>query len=191
MIYGYFYDKIGSINIDQLDYDIDKEYIYIDSELSRNNFNKLLQTIKPNDVIIISSLCCLGNNYYEILDSLNKLLNDYHVIIKVLDNPTLNESINNQTILNVLINTMQEMVNIEKEHNKQKQLKGIKQAKEKGIKFGRPKTSITCDTNQVLDSFINKKITNEKAAKAIGVSRATFFRMAKARRLELAGEDNE
>ena len=94
MIYGYYYDKIDTNNIDLIDYNIDKEYIYIDSEISRNNYSKLLETIKPNDVIIISSLSCLGNNFNEIIESWNQLVNEHGVIIKVLDKPILNEMIN-------------------------------------------------------------------------------------------------
>ena len=191
MIYGYYYDKIDTNNIDLIDYNIDKEYIYIDSEISRNNYSKLLKTIKPNDVIIISSLSCLGNNFNEIIESWNQLVNEHGVIIKVLDKPILNEMINDTKISNILIDVIQQLMDNDMKFSKQKQLDGIRNAKEKGIVFGRPKSSVPDNTNQIIDDFINRKITNIEAAKVIGVSRATFFRMAKARRIELAGGVNE
>ena len=55
-------------------------------------------------------------------------------------------------------------------------------AKEKGVKFGRPKAVTPTNTDEILDKYINHKITNTEAATLIGVSRGTFFRLAKARR---------
>ena len=58
----------------------------------------------------------------------------------------------------------------------------IKIAKEKGIKFGRPKVVTPPNTNDILDRYINHEITNTEAASLIGVSRGTFFRLVKERK---------
>ena len=52
-------------------------------------------------------------------------------------------------------------------------------AKEKGVMFGRPKVSTPPNTNDLLDKYMNHEITNVEAAKVIGVSRGTFFRLVK------------
>lgn len=61
----------------------------------------------------------------------------------------------------------------------------IKIAKEKGIKFGRPKVVTPPNTNDILDRYINHETTNTEAASLIGVSRGTFFRLVKEKKLDL------
>lgn len=66
---------------------------------------------------------------------------------------------------------------------KQRQAEGIRIAKEKGVKFGRPKAILPPNTIDILDKYINKELTNLEAANLIGVSRGTFFRLVKERKL--------
>ena len=66
---------------------------------------------------------------------------------------------------------------------KQRQAEGIRIAKEKGVKFGRPKATLPHNTINILDKYINRKLTNIEATKLIGVSRGTFFRLVKERKL--------
>ena len=65
---------------------------------------------------------------------------------------------------------------------KQRQAEGIRIAKEKGVKFGRPKSTLPPNTNDILDKYINKVLTNTIATQLIGVSRGTFFRLVKERK---------
>ena len=62
---------------------------------------------------------------------------------------------------------------------KQRQMEGIRIAKEKGVKFGRPKVITPPNTNDILDRYISHEITNTEAASLIGVSRGTFFRLVR------------
>lgn len=48
-------------------------------------------------------------------------------------------------------------------------------AKEKGVKFGRPRAVTPPNTDEILTQYINHQLTNIEAAKIIGVSRETFF----------------
>lgn len=66
---------------------------------------------------------------------------------------------------------------------KQRQAEGIRIAKEKGVKFGRPKATLPPNTSDILDKYINKELTNIIATQLIGVSRGTFFRLVKDRKL--------
>ena len=65
---------------------------------------------------------------------------------------------------------------------KQRQAEGIKIAKEKGVRFGRPNKVLPSNTNEILDKYINHELNNIEAAKLIGVSRGTFFKLVKARK---------
>ena len=65
---------------------------------------------------------------------------------------------------------------------KQRQAEGIRIAKEKGVKFGRPKSILPSNVNEILDKYLNKELTNIEASKIIGISRGTFFRLVKERK---------
>ena len=58
-------------------------------------------------------------------------------------------------------------------------MEGIRIAKEKGVKFGRPKVVTPPNTNDILDRYISHEITNNEAASLIEVSRGTFFRLVR------------
>ena len=53
---------------------------------------------------------------------------------------------------------------------KHRQAEGIRIAKEKGVKFGRPKAILQPNTNDILNKYINKELTNTIATQLIGVS---------------------
>ena len=182
MIFGYTTEEINDLNA---------EYVYVDNGIEKKNYQKLLSEIKPNDIVIIDSLLNLGDTLTAIIDEWNRITKELKAKIIVRDIKEFNDTVNDMAVSDLVMLVLDKLVQGTKEKAKQKQLNGIKQAKESGIKLGRPFSKLPNNTNQILDDYISKKITNEKAAKAIGVSRATFFRMAKARRLELAGEDNE
>lgn len=62
---------------------------------------------------------------------------------------------------------------------KQRQAEGIRIAKEKGVRFGRPKVVLLPNTTMIIEKYINKELTNIETAKLIGASRGTFFRLVK------------
>lgn len=70
----------------------------------------------------------------------------------------------------------------ERANIKQRQAEGIRIAKEKGVRFGRPNKILPSNTNEILDKYIKHEINNIEAAKLIGVSRGTFFRLVNSRK---------
>lgn len=65
---------------------------------------------------------------------------------------------------------------------KQRQADGIRIAKKKGVRFGRPNKILPPNTNEIINKYINYEINNTEAAKLVGVSRDTFFRLVKAQK---------
>ena len=66
----------------------------------------------------------------------------------------------------------------ELQSNKDKQ-SGIKIAKEKGIKFGRPKANLPKNHLEIFDGYICKELSSERAMELLEVSRGTFFKLLK------------
>lgn len=64
----------------------------------------------------------------------------------------------------------------ERETMKQRQSEGIRMAKLRGVKFGRPPVEIPDNFTEIANLYKQKKITSSEACKLSGLSRRTFFR---------------
>ena len=137
----------------------DDKYIYIDKEsgkdFNRTNYQRLIKRLKENDLLVIKSIDRLGRNYKMIIDEWTRITKDIKADIKVLDMPLLDTRIDNKNLVGTLISDIvlqllsfvaeNERINI-----KTRQAEGIKIAKEKGIKFGRPKLILSTSANDIL-----------------------------------------
>lgn len=171
--------------------DIDDKNIYIDKEsgkdFDRTNYKKLIKKIKKDDLLIVKSIDRLGRNYKMILDEWAYITKVKEADIKVLDMPLLDTRIEGKNLVgkfisDIVLQVLSFVAENERNNIKERQAEGIRIAKEKGVKFGRPKVSTPPNTNEILDKYINHEITNTEAAAIIGVSRGTFFRLVKERK---------
>lgn len=196
MIYAYIrvstkYQKIDRQYEEIKEFVSNSKYIYIDKEsgkdFNRTNYQKMIRKLKINDLLIIKSIDRLGRNYQMIIEEWTRITKQIGADIKVLDTPLLdtrNEGKNlvGKFISDVVLQVLSFVAENERINIKERQAEGIKIAKEKGIKFGRPKVVLPPNANKIIDKYISKEITNIEAAKLIGVSRGAFFRLAKIRK---------
>ena len=175
------YEKIKGLGIDD-------RFIYVDREsgkdFNRTNYQKLIKKLKRDDLLIVKSIDRLGRNYQMILEEWTRITKTIGADIKVLDMPLLDTRIEGRNLVgkfisDIVLQVLSFVAENERNNIKERQAEGIRIAKEKGIRFGRPKAITPPNTNEILLQFINKEITNVEAAKLIGVSRGTFFRLAK------------
>lgn len=175
------YEEIKELNIDD-------KHIYIDKEsgkdFDRTNYQKLIKKLKKDDLLIIKSIDRLGRNYHMILDEWSRITKVIGADIKVLDMPLLDTRIEGKNLVgkfisDIVLQVLSFVAENERLNIKQRQAEGIKIAKERGVKFGRPKTLLPSNTREVLDRYINHETTNTEAASLIGVSRGTFFRLVR------------
>lgn len=197
MIYAYIRVSTKHQNIDRQyeeikTLDIDDKYIYIDKEsgkdFDRTKYQKLIKKLKKDDLLVIKSIDRLGRNYHMILEEWARITKTIGADIKVLDMPLLDTRIEGKNLVgkfisDIVLQVLSFVAENERINIKQRQAEGIRIAKEKGVKFGRPKTILPPNTINILDKYINKELTNILAAKLIGVSRGTFFRLVKERKL--------
>lgn len=196
MIYAYIRVSTKHQNIDR-QYEeikalhIDDKYIYIDREsgkdFDRTKYQKLIKKLKKDDLLIIKSIDRLGRNYHMILEEWSRITKTIGADIKVLDMPLLDTRIEGKNLVgkfisDIVLQVLSFVAENERTNIKQRQAEGIRIAKEKGVKFGRPKVTLPPNTNEILDKYINKDINNIEAAKLIGISRGTFFRLVKERK---------
>lgn len=197
MIYAYIRVSTRHQNIDR-QYEeikalgIDDRYIYIDKEsgkdFDRTKYQKLIKKLKKDDLLIVKSIDRLGRNYHMILEEWARITKTIGADIRVLDMPLLDTRIEGKNLVgkfisDIVLQVLSFVAENERINIKQRQAEGIRIAKEKGVKFGRPKVILPPNTNDILDKYINRELTNTIAAQLIGVSRGTFFRLVKDKKL--------
>ena len=166
--------------------DIDDKQIYIDKEsgkdFNRTNYQRLIKKIKKGDLLIIKSIDRLGRNYHMILEEWTRITKTIGADIKVLDMPLLDTRIEGKNLVgkfisDIVLQVLSFVAENERNNIRERQMEGIRIAKEKGVKFGRPRAVTPPNTDEILTQYINHQLTNIEAAKIIGVSRGTFFRL--------------
>ena len=172
---------------------ITDKYIYIDKEsgkdFNRTNYQRLIKKLKKDDLLIIKSIDRLGRNYQMIIDEWTRITKNIEANIKVLDMPLLDTRIEGRNLVgkfisDIVLQVLSFVAENERNNIKERQAEGIRIAKEKGVKFGRPKKVLPPNTNDILLKFIHKEITNTEASTFIGISRGTFFRLVKSYKME-------
>ncbi len=167
---------------------IDDKHIYIDKEsgkdFDRTNYQRLIKKIKKDDLLIIKSIDRLGRNYQMILEEWSRITKTIGADIKVLDMPLLDTRIEGKNLVgkfigDIVLQVLSFVAENERNNIRQRQAEGIRIAKEKGVKFGRPKVLLPSNTNEIINRYLKHEINNIEAAKLIGVSRGTFFRIVK------------
>lgn len=192
MNYGYVRVSTREQNADRqvkamLDYGLSQKCIFID-KLSGKDFNRpayqrLLRKIKSDDTLIVKNIDRLGRNYDEILQEWKILTHKMHVAIIVLDMPLLNTStdrdLTGKLIADIVLQLLSYVAHTERESIHQRQAEGIKIAKSKGIRFGRPPLVRPKEFSEIKKLYIQKQISAKVAAKRLGLSYSTFLRWTK------------
>lgn len=172
-------------------YNISDKFIFIDKEsgkdFDRTNYQKLIKKLKKDDLLIIKSIDRLGRNYHMIIDEWTKITKTIGADILVIDMPLLDtrtkgENLVGKFISDIVLQVLSFVAENERVNIKLRQAEGIRIAKEKGVKFGRPKIILSESMIKILDKYINKELNNIEATKLIGVSHGTFFRLIKERK---------
>ncbi len=175
------YEEIKALNVDDKNIYVDKES---GKDFERIKYQKMIKKLKKDDLLIIKSIDRLGRNYQMIIEEWSKITKTIGADIKVLDMPLLDTRIEGKNLVgkfisDIVLQVLSFVAESERNNIKQRQAEGIRIAKEKGIKFGRPKIILPKNTYEIIDKFINRELTNTEAAKIIGISKGTFFRLLK------------
>lgn len=190
MEYGYARVSTVSQNLDrQLDEllktGISKENIYADKEsgkdFNRANYKKLLKKMKSGDILFIKSIDRLGRNYTMVLDEWRILTKEKGIDIVVIDMPLLDTRIEGENLVgkfiaDVVLQVLSFVAENERGTMKQRQAEGIKMAKLRGVKFGRPPVKIPGNFIEIAKMYKTGQISSSEACELSGLSRGTFFR---------------
>ena len=147
-------------------------------DFDRPQYRALKETVNPGDTIIIKELDRLGRNFMDTPKELQYFF-ERKVKVIILDTPLISTGDEklDYTINNMLIGFLSYIADKEREKIQSRVKEGLKNAKAKGIKLGRPeRKSLPKDFKRYYDKWKAKEITAVEFAKLLKVTRTTLYR---------------
>lgn len=169
------------------EYGIDERDIYIDKQsgkdFNREQYNVLKNVLRENDLLVIKSIDRLGRNYSMIIDEWKDITKNIKADIVVIDMPLL-DTRNNKDLLGTFISDLvlqilSYVAEQERSFIKQRQKEGIDNAKNKGIKFGRPRIEKPHNFDDVVFKWKNKELKSKEAMEILGLKPNSFYNLLK------------
>lgn len=188
MLYGYARVSSKDQNEERqllalLDSGVSKQNIFIDKQ-SGKDFNypaylRLYKALKPGDTIFIKSIDCLGRDYQEIQERWRYLTKDKQIDICVLDMPLLDtrkgKDLIGTFVSDLVLQILSFVAETERLNIKQRQEEGIRAAKKRGVKFGRPTQQLPDNFIEIRRRYRNGELTGIEAAKRCKMPISTFY----------------
>ena len=170
------------------EFKVPERNIYMD-EMSGKNFNRpqyrrMVRKLKAGDVLVVKSIDRLGRNYEEILEQWRMLTKKKEVDVVVLDMPLLDTRMSGGNLTGVFVadlvlQILSYVAQTERKNIRQRQREGIAAAKQRGVKFGRPKKQVPEEFARLREKWMQKEVSSREAAKRLGISQDTFLRWSK------------
>lgn len=168
------------------EYGIDK--IYVDKASGKNfdreQYKLMFDTLRSKDTLVIKSLDRFGRNYAEIRSEF-KQITDLGVYINVIDTPMLNTdqsvsgSLTMQFISDLVLSVLGYVAEQERINIKQRQKEGIRSAKLRQVKFGRPALDQQVkEVKALLESWEQSGVKGSvsKACDMVKITRQTYYK---------------
>ena len=194
MIYGYCRVSSKDQNIDRqvkslIDFGVPAENIKFDKQsgkdFNRENYQVLRNEIlRKGDTLVVKELDRLGRNK-ELLKEELDYFKKKGVRVKILNIPTtlMDIPVGQDWVIdminNIIIEVLGAVAEEERKKIKTRQAEGIAVAKEKGVKFGRPKVDFPPLWAEIYSKYKNKEISGVEAMKILNLKKTTFYKLVK------------
>lgn len=148
--------------------------IYIDKasgkDFNRRKYKKLIKKLQEGNELYIKSIDRLGRNYDEIIKEWNFITKEKNTEIIVLDFSLLDTrtkayDLTERFIADIVLQILSYVAQIERENTHQRQMEGIKEAKKRGVKFGRSKIDVPKGFEKEANQWNKKEISLRAGAK--------------------------
>lgn len=163
---------------------IEEANIFMDKQsgkdFERPQYKQMLKKMKEGDLLCVLSIDRLGRNYIEIQNQWRELTRERGIDICVLDMPLLDtrqgKDLMGTFIADLVLQILSFVAQNERENIRKRQEAGIAAAKQRGVKFGRPRAEIPEGFEEIVKLWESRKINWKQAASLAGMTRATFYR---------------
>lgn len=151
--------------------------------LDRAGYQALKNAIlRSGDTLVVKSLDRLSRNKTDIHNEL-RYFKENGIRVKVIDLPTTMIDLPQgqewvfEMVNNILIEVLGTIAEQERATIKSRQAEGIKAAKEKGKKLGRPALEFPANWNDVYSSWKAGEITAKRAMELTDTKRTSFYKL--------------
>lgn len=166
---------------------VNDENIFIDKQsgkdFNRPQYQRMISTIKQNDLLYIQSIDRLGRNYAEIQEQWRYLTKIKEIDICVIDMPVLDtrtyKDLLGTFVSDLILQILSFVAESERNNIKKRQAEGIAAAKIRGVKFGRPEIPISDDFPEICKRWKKGEISGPQAATLSNLKVGTFYYKAK------------
>ena len=166
------------------EFGIDKSRIFSEKksgkDFERKEYKRLLKKLNCRDLLVIKSIDRLGRNYSQIIEEWNRITNVIGADILVLDMPLLDTRTKSDTLVgkfisDIVLQVLSFVAENERENIKARQSEGIKTAREKGVRFGRPSFVYSEEFLSVAKDYLDKRIKLKTALRLLDMKQDNFF----------------
>lgn len=136
----------------------------------------LKEKLRAGDLLVVKSLDQLGNNYEVILREWRQIAEVIGADVQVLDLPLIDTRKEREGI--PVSGIVQQILGFAAERDKERttlQAQGIRKAKERGVRFGRPRVEYTEEFIAAAEAFRKKQITLRQALERTGIKKSSFY----------------
>lgn len=164
-----------------------EENIYADRVSGKNfdrpSYQRLLEKLQEEDLLVVASIDRLGRNYREIQEQWRNITQNRKSDIQVLDMPLLDtrrdKDLLGTFVSDLVLQVLSFVAENERENIRRRQAEGIAAAKARGIRFGRPEHPLPGNFETVKSRWQRKELSLEQASKACHMPKSTFYYKAR------------
>ena len=170
-----------------LELGINERDIFVDKcsgkDFDRPQYQALKLQLREGDLLVIKSIDRLGRNYKQICEEWREIVRDINANIKVVDIPILDttrtDGLIGEVISDIVLQLLGYVAEQERTLIKQRQAEGIKLAKEKGKRLGKPPIQYPENWKDVYPIWKSGTITVREAMKRLNLKPTSFYKLAK------------
>ena len=170
-----------------LELGINERDIFIDKcsgkNFDRPQYKALKLQLREGDLLVIKSIDRLGRNYKQICEEWREIVRDIKANIKVVDMPILDttrtDGLIGEVISDIVLQLLGYVAEQERAFIKQRQAEGIKLAKEKGKRLGKPPIQYPDNWQDIYQIWKSGSITAREAMKRLNLKPTSFYKLAK------------
>lgn len=152
-------------------------------DFERPQYQALKCQLREGDIVIIKSIDRLGRNYKQIVEEWKEITSQKKAHIKVIDMPVLDttrtEGLIGQVISDIVLQLLGYVAEQERLFIKDRQADGIRIAKEKGKRFGKPPIQYPINWHDIYKIWKEGKITAREAQNRLSLKPTSFYKLAK------------
>lgn len=190
--YGYMRVSTKEQNEDRqlkalLEFGLDRNSIFCDKQsgkdFTRTEYQRMIEIMDYEDLLVIKSIDRLGRNYQEILEQWKLITQTLQAQIVIIDMPLLDTRKSRDLTVTLISDIVLQLLSFVAENERvnilERQAEGIKAAKVRGVKFGRPTTELPSNTPYVYERWKSGAIDHKTAREELGCSKAHFYRIVR------------